>query len=192
MIFEKMVRIPRDRVGALIGRRGSTKASVESKCGVTLEIDGTTGEVMVRSDGDAADEMVRPIKAVEVITAIGRGFAPDTAMKLLGGETVLHVISLVEFAGKSRSNLERIKSRIIGEQGRARKNMEQLSGTKISVYGKTVSIIGSGNSLRLAVNAVRSISRGSMHGAVYGKLESANRRQKQERMMLWEEDRHAD
>lgn len=192
MIFEKMVRIPRDRVGALVGRRGSTKSVVESKCGVTLEIDGATGEVLIRSCGDAADESVRPIKAVEVVTAIGRGFAPDAAMTLLKGETMLHVISLSEFAGKSRPSLERIKSRIIGERGRARRNMEQLSGTRISVYGKTVSIIGSGESLRLAVSAVRSISGGSMHGAVYGRLESANRRQKQERMMLWETDRHAD
>jgi ribosomal RNA assembly protein len=99
----------------------------------------------------------------------------------------LHVIDLREFAGKSNANVERIKGRIIGEGGRARRNMENLSGTHISVYGKTVSIIGDSSKLRLAVDAISSISNGSMHGAVYTKLEAANRRDKQERMKLWED-----
>lgn len=187
MIFEKVVRIPHERIGSLIGRRGSTRMAVEKGCGVTLAIDGQTGEVLIRSDGDAADESFRPLKAVEVVTAIGRGFAPDAAMTLLRGEASLHVINLTEFAGKSRPNMERIKSRIIGEHGRARRNMEQLGGTKISVYGKTVSIIGAPGGLRRTVDAVRALSGGSMHGAVYRRLESANRRQKQERMLLWED-----
>ena len=99
----------------------------------------------------------------------------------------MHVIDLREFAGKSNSNIERIKGRIIGEGGRARRNMENLSGTNISVYGKTVSIIGDGPKLRLAVDAISSISSGSLHGAVYNKLEAANRKQKQEKMKLWED-----
>jgi ribosomal RNA assembly protein len=65
--------------------------------------------------------------------------------------------------------------------------MENLSGTHISVYGKTVSIIGDASKLRLAVDAISSISSGSMHGAVYTKLEAANRRDKQEKMKLWED-----
>ena len=47
-----------------------------------------------------------------------------------------------------------------------------------SVYGRTVSIIGNSNKLKLAVDAICAISSGGMHGAVYDKLESANRRNK--------------
>jgi ribosomal RNA assembly protein len=65
--------------------------------------------------------------------------------------------------------------------------MENLTGTLISVYGKTVSIIGDTTKLRLAVDAIASISSGSMHGAVYNKLETANRKVKEERMKLWED-----
>jgi ribosomal RNA assembly protein len=93
---------------------------------------------------------------------------------------------LREFAGKSNANIERIKGRIIGEGGKARKNMENLTGTHISVYGKTVSIIGDTSKLRLVVDAISSISNGSIHGAVYNKLEAANRKNKQEKMQLWE------
>jgi len=124
---------------------------------------------------------------MEIVIAIGRGFSPENAITLMNGENTLHVINLTEFSGKSSANIERIKGRLIGEGGKARRNMENLSGTLISIYGKTVSIIGDPNKLRLAVDAISSISSGSMHGAVYSRLEAANRRGKQEKMKLWED-----
>ena len=184
MSFEKLLRIPNERIGVLIGKSGKVKSKIEQQCFVTLDIDGDTGEVLIKSAGDI--EKIRPFKAIEIVTAIGRGFSPENAMTLLEDENTLHVIELREFAGKSNSNIERIKGRIIGEGGKARRNMENLSHTLISVYGKTVSIIGTPARLRLAVDAISSISNGSMHGAVYGKLEAANRKEKQEKMKLWE------
>ena len=185
MIFEKSIRIPNDRIAVLIGKSGIVKSKIEISCHVTLKIDGDTGNVFITSDGDV--EKIQPFKAIEIVTAIGRGFSPENAMTLLDGENALHVIDLREFAGKSSANVERIKGRIIGEGGRARRNMENLSGTHISVYGRTVSVIGDSSKLRLAVDAISSISSGSMHGAVYDKLEAANRRTKQEKMQLWED-----
>ena len=185
MSFEKLIRIPNDRIAVLIGKSGNVKSKIEESCHVSLEIDGETGEVFIQTQGDV--EKIRPFKAMEIVTAIGRGFSPENAMTLLKDENALHVIDLREFAGKSSSNVERIKGRIIGEGGRARRNMENLSGTHISVYGKTVSIIGDSSKLRLAVDAISSISSGSMHGAVYTKLEAANRKEKQTRMQLWED-----
>ena len=185
MSFEKLIRIPNDRIAVLIGKSGTVKLKIEQSCYVSLNIDGETGEVFIKSKGDL--QKTQPFKAIEIVTAIGRGFSPDNAMTLLKGENTLHIIDLREFAGKSNANIERIKGRIIGEGGRARRNMENLSGTHISVYGKTVSIIGDANKLRLTVDAISSISSGSMHGAVYDKLEAANRRDKQEKMKLWED-----
>jgi len=185
MSFEKLIRIPNDRIAVLIGKSGNVKSKIEKLCHVSLEIDGETGEVFITSQGDV--EKIQPFKAMEIVTAIGRGFSPENAMTLLQGENALHIIDLREFTGKSNANVERIKGRIIGEGGRARRNMENLSGTRISVYGKTVSIIGDASKLRLAVDAISSISSGSMHGTVYAKLESANRRDKQEKMKLWED-----
>lgn len=186
MIFEKLVRIPNDRIAVLIGKSGSVKSKIEQSCRVMLEVDGETGEVLVSSTEDDA-EKTNPFKAVEIVMAVGRGFSPDVAMTLLKDQNTLHIIDLKEFAGRSKSGIERIKGRLIGEGGRARRNMENLSGTRISVYGKTVSVIGSVDRLRLAVDAISSISNGSMHGAVYGRLEAANRRTRKERMILWED-----
>ena len=185
MSFEKVIRIPNDRIAILIGKSGKVKSKIEQLCHVSLEIDGETGEVFITSQDNI--EKIQPFKAMEIVIAIGRGFSPENALTLLQGENVLHIIDLREFTGKSKANIERIKGRIIGEGGRARRNMENLSGTHISVYGKTVSIIGDASKLRLAVDAISSISSGSMHGAVYTKLEAANRRNKQEKMKLWED-----
>ena len=185
MSFEKLIRIPNERIAVLIGKSGNVKSEIESSCGVLLDIDGSTGDVLIKSEGNI--ENIQPFKAMEIVTAIARGFSPENAMTLLKGENTLHVIDLREFAGKSSANVERIKGRIIGEGGRARRNMENLSGTCISVYGKTVSIIGDASKLRTAVDAISSISNGSMHGAVYSKLEAANRKEKQDKMKLWED-----
>jgi ribosomal RNA assembly protein len=184
MSFEKLLRIPNDRIAVLIGKSGNVKSKIEQLCYVTLDIDGETGEVFIKTVGDV--DRIQPFKAMEIVTAIGRGFSPEHAMSLLKGENALHVIDLRDFAGKSNTNIERIKGRIIGEGGKARKNLENLTGTFISVYGKTVSIIGDTSKLRLVVDAISSISSGSMHGAVYTKLEAANRKNKQEKMKLWE------
>ncbi len=184
MSFEKLIRIPVDRIGALIGKSGQIKSKIEQACSVKIEIDSETGETMISGIGKIDD--IQPFKAMEIVMAIGRGFSPDNAMRLLKGENVLHVIDLREFVGKSSAQVERIKGRIIGEGGKARTNMENLSGTNISVYGRTVSIIGSPSQLKLAVTAITSLSGGSMHRSVYSKLESARRQNKLEKLQLWE------
>ena len=185
MSFEKLIRIPVDRIGALIGKSGQIKTKIEQTCSVKLEIDSETGETVIRGIGQIDD--IQPFKAMEIVTAIGRGFSPENAMRLLKGENALHVIDLREFVGKSPAQVERIKGRIIGEGGKARINMENLSGTSISVYGRTVAIIGSPTQLKHAVNAISSLSGGSMHGSVYNKLEAARRRNKLEKLKLWED-----
>ena len=185
MSYEKLIRIPTDRIGVLIGKSGNTKKLIEKKCLVNLDIDSEGGEVMITSK-ELTDD-IEPFKAVEIVSAIGRGFSPENAMRLLRGDNSLHIIDLREFAGKSTDQIERVKGRIIGEGGKARLNIENLTNASITVYGRTVAIIGEPNQLRLAVDAISSLSHGSMHGPVYNKLESARRKEKDEKAKLWED-----
>jgi len=185
MSFEKIIRIPKDRIGALIGKSGNAKLKIENSCSVRLEINSENGEIQILSN--IVDEKFQPFKAMEIVTAIGRGFPPEKAMRLLRGENTLHVIDLREFGGKSPDQIDRIRGRIIGEGGKARKNMENLSNTSITVYGRTVSIIGGPTQLKLAVDAIESLSGGSMHGYVYKKIELARRQEKFARLQLWED-----
>lgn len=184
-IYTKTIRIPADRIGALIGRSGSTKKRIEDACGVSINVDSRSGEVAVKSAGDDILS-AQPFKATEIVTAIGRGFSEQNAMLLMDDDNRLHVMDIRDYAGKSAASMERIRGRIIGEDGRARRNIEQLGNSRVSVYGKTVSIIGSEYRMRTVVAAVNSILSGGMHSAAYGKLEAANRRERRERMLLWE------
>jgi len=184
MSFEQLIRIPEDRIGALIGKSGKTKSKIEETCSVKLDIGSKNGEVKVLSE--VVDEQFRVFKALEIVTAIGRGFSPEKAMRLLKGENTLHVINLREFGGKSPDQIERIKGRIIGDGGKARINMENLSNANITVYGKTVSVIGEPTQLKLAIDAIESLLSGSMHGYVYKKIEFARRQEKFARLQLWE------
>ena len=75
MSFEELVRIPEDRIGVLIGKSGKIKSKIEKTCSVKLAIDSKNGEVKVFSD--IVDEKFQTFKALEIITAIGRGFSPQ-------------------------------------------------------------------------------------------------------------------
>ena len=184
MSFEKLIRIPEDRIGVLIGKSGKIKSKIEETCSVKLDIDSKNGEVQVLSK--IVDEQFQTFKALEIITAIGRGFSPEKAMRLLKGENTLHVINLRELVGKTPEQIERIKGRIIGDGGKARVNMENLSNADITVYGKTVSVIGESTQLKLAIDAIESLLGGSMHGYVYKKIEAGRRQEKFARLQLWE------
>jgi len=63
-----------------------------------------------------------------------------------------------------------MKSRLIGTNGRTRKAIEEYSGCSVSIYGKTVSIIGQFNQINIAKEAINMIIRGSKHSKVYGFL----------------------
>jgi len=138
--FERLLRIPLDRVGVLIGKKGETKARIEESCAVTLSIDGQSGEVNVRSTSVEAD----PFRAANVVEAIARGFSPPRALKLLDPEKALEVLDIRDYAGKSENSMARIKGRIIGLHGKSRRVIEELTKCDVSVYGKTVAIIGTG------------------------------------------------
>ncbi len=114
MSFEKLLRIPLDRVGVLIGKKGETKARIEESCGVALSVDGKSGEVTLMSSSVEGD----PFRAANVVEAIARGFSPPRALKLLDQDMAIEILDLRDYAGKSENNLERIKGRIIGLHGK--------------------------------------------------------------------------
>lgn len=183
MSFEQVVRIPIDRVGAVIGKEGATKKFLEDEMGVALTIESREGLVTIRSESAVATD---PFSATRVIEAIGRGFSPQKARRLLDEGTALEVIDLRDYAGRSASSLERIRGRVIGLKGKSRRVIEELTGCNLSVYGRTVAIIGEAGEVQSASAAVRSLATGSQHRTVYNTLQKARSRKKMERMFLWE------
>ncbi len=122
MSFEQAVRIPLERVGAVIGRDGATKKSLEAELGIKLGVDSREGLVTIKSDSvDQGD----PFIAVRIIEAIGRGFSPQRAKRLLEEGVAFEVIDLRDFSGRSANSLDRIRGRVIGLKGKSRRVIEE-------------------------------------------------------------------
>jgi ribosomal RNA assembly protein len=180
--FEQVVRIPVERVGAVIGKEGATKRFLEGEMGVALSVDSREGLVTLKSDSALKTD---PFSATRVIEAIGRGFSPQKARRLLDEGVALEVIDLRDY-GRSANSLERIRGRVIGLRGKSRRVIEELTACHLSIYGRTVAIIGEAGEVQLASEAVKSLATGSQHKTVYNTLQKARTKRKMEKMFLWE------
>ena len=188
MSFQHLIKVPDDRIGVLIGKNGRVKREIEDKCKVQIEIDSQNGDAVISSASATLSEM-QPFKAIEIISAISRGFSPQRAYRLFDDEELmLQIIDLKEYTGKSANAMDRMKGRIIGQSGKSRKTIEELSGVYMSVSGHSVALIGKYEEVRLANDAVTMILKGSTHKTVYTMLQDARRKNKLEKMRLWEQD----
>ena len=164
-----LVKIPQNRVGALIGPEGKTRRELEERSGCRMEIDSESGEVQI--EDSKAFEAILVLKVRDVVRAVGRGFSPDHAMRLFQDDTYLDVIDLTEYVGKATKDLERVRARIIGTNGKTRRTIEESTGAEVSILGKTVAIIGEMNEVAAAREAVEMLLDGAAHGTVYKFLE---------------------
>lgn len=162
MVSTKLL-VPKNRIGVIIGKKGETKKLIENELGVKLKIDSKSGEVTIMAPQEKADVLM---KAYDIIKAIGRGFSPEKALLLKDDEYTLTIIDLTQYA-KRKNALERIRGRIIGKKGKARLLIEEITGTHISVFGKTVSIIGKWDKVGLAEEAIRRLAEGAPHSRVF-------------------------
>ena len=183
------IRIPKERVGVLIGPDGRTKKSIEEKLSVELQIDGEEGDVNILMKENAADPSML-FKAKDVVTALGRGFSPEHAFRLIRDEeAVLDMLDLRAIFAKSEADIKRVKGRIIGMNGKTRTIIEELTDAHVAVYGHTVAIIGTMEQVQVAREAIEMLIKGSMHGTVYRFLHRKRRELKKKMPELWEKPR---
>jgi ribosomal RNA assembly protein len=180
------LKIPAERVGVLIGPEGTTKKNIEEKLSVELQIDSQTGDIAISLSEKAADPSLL-FKAKDVVTALGRGFSPEHAFRLIRDEdAILDVIDLRTVYGRSETDIKRVKGRIIGMNGKTRQIIEELTNTHVAVYGHTVSIIGTIDQAEVAREAIQMLIKGSMHATVYRFLHRKRRELKKKMLELWE------
>ncbi|MCR6668850.1 MAG: KH domain-containing protein [archaeon YNP-WB-040] len=184
-VIREYVSVPPDRIGVVIGDRGTIKSRIEESTGVALTVDSSSSSVMLEIDPDKTP-YENMMKAKNIITAIGYGFSPEKAFKLLEDDVILDVIDLTLYVGTSKNHLTRIKGRIIGENGKTRKIIEEYTGTFVSVYSNYVAIIGTYENVSVARRAVEMLASGKPHNAVYSFLDREKRRLKKLEFELWE------
>ena len=172
--FSYEVTIPEERVAVLIGKDGTTKKQIEDATGCTLDI-SKEGDVTIKGEDGLA-----LYNAKHIVKAIARGFNPKTALLLAQEEYAFELIDMKDIAGKSQNTMQRLKGRVIGKEGKSREEIERLTDCNISVYGKTVGIIGDAMHVAIARQAVAMLLQGSMHKTVFSFLE----KKKKEMMMV--------
>ena len=174
--MEHLSRVPKDRIAVLIGKSGKTREMIEEACDGSLSIDSQTGDVSISWTGDP--DPIRRMKVPDVISAIGRGFSPERAVQLLDDDVFLRMYDIREWVGRQPNQTRRMRSRLIGTNGRIRTLIEEMSGCEIAVYGSTVAVIGDNDSLALATPAIEGILGGSEHSTVLFGIEQDKRRQR--------------
>ncbi len=158
--MKTIVKIPEKRVAVLIGKDGKTLKMLQEETGVSLDLENNAVEI----DG----EPLKTLDAKNVVTAIGRGFSPEKALNLLNDNYYLDIVDISPYG----NNLERIKGRVIGTKGKTREKIESETNTFVSVYGKTIGIIGTYEDVDNARRAIDMLLEGRHHATVYKYLET--------------------
>ena len=185
------VRVPPDRLGAVIGRKGEVKRELSERLGVRITVDTENSMVIVEPEAPGVPP-VNLMKAAEIVKAIAYGFPPEKAMRLLDEDQILVIVDLKQIVGDAPNHLRRVKARIIGEKGRARRTIEEMTGTYINVGEYHVAIIGDYERAMAAKQAIEMLAEGRMHSTVYKYLDSVLREiKRREHLRLWARDEFA-
>jgi ribosomal RNA assembly protein len=166
------LRISKDRIAVLIGSKGEMKADLEKEADCKINVDSKEGDVSL-----IGKDAIKLFALREVIKAIGRGFNPELAKQLFKQDYALEVIPLNDYSKEKTAQL-RLKGRVIGADGKSRNTLESLTDCSISVYGKTIAIIGNVENIGNCKRAVESLLAGSPHANVYKSLERQRRMSK--------------
>jgi len=151
-MVKQVVLVPSDRVGVLTAE---VRDEIKKRLGVNVSTDANSVEL----EGEGLELQT----ATNIIKAIGRGFAPVRAFRLFEDNQMLEVI---ELGGISEARAATTRSRVIGTKGRTRERIEEASGAAVSVYGKTISIIGAWEQIQTAKTAIEMLMGGAMHSSV--------------------------
>ncbi len=170
----EIIKIPAKRISSLLGDGGKVKKLLEKKCKIKITVNR-------EGDVEASGEEIDVYFAQEIIKAIGRGFEPETALKLLDDDYQFYLIELREYAHTEKA-LERIKGRIIGERGKIKTEIEGATDSYISIYGKTVGIISRFDSIEYAKEAIYRLASGAMHISVIKYLSTVRKKLIAERL----------
>jgi ribosomal RNA assembly protein len=171
--------LDKDRIAVVIGKNGETKKLLEDKTGTKIIINSDTGEYQLEpiTDLPAGDENnpvepeeVRRYATDQILRAINYGFNPMKALKLLEADYAFEIIDLESILGHSEKKITRVKGRLIGEEGKIRSAIEELSNVNISVYKKFIAIIGSFEEVKIAKKAISMILQGAPHKTVLNYL----------------------
>lgn len=151
-----------------IGRVITNKRRLEKE--LNIEITNKGKNVFI--NGSANNEFI----TLQVIEALKIGFSIERALTLKNQEILLQIIPIKNIT--KRKDLESIRARIIGTQGKTLRTLNNLTNCAISIEENKVGIIGYAEEIQEAIQSITSIIQGSKQSHVYSRLEKQNKRKR--------------
>jgi len=137
---------------------------VESKLKIRISLKGLNVSVK----GKEFEEFL----AEKIIKAVDFGFEREDAILLKNQDYVIEYLDIKDHT--RRKNLEEVRGRIIGTEGRAKKTIENLTNSIIVINQNQIAIIVNALHLDVAIQAIISILQGAKHANVFTYLEKQN------------------
>ncbi|MGC8566612.1 MAG: KH domain-containing protein [Caldisphaera sp.] len=162
------------------------KNDIERILGTKITLDRQNSVAIIEPRNEKASP-ADLIKAKDIIVAASIGFSKEEVLDLLNTDNILITIDIKSRIGNSPNHIKRIMGRIIGEDGRAKKTLEEITGTIIHVGNNMVGIIGDYDRAVIAQHGIDMLIEGKMHSTVYKKLEEMMREIKRKDITsIWE------
>lgn len=168
------VKVPDDRTSSDY-KKILSRLSEETKATINVREEDQNIEIHHK-------DSIKELDISKVLKAVGLGFSYNQAMKIFRNELVRFEMINLKKRTRNYKEFKRQKGRIIGENGKSKRVMSELTDAKIQVHRDKVGIIGETNDAIKAREAVMKILEGSPHSHVYSSLEKYQR-QKNSKIM---------
>lgn len=137
---------------------------LERKLSVKFTISGR----QVAIEGEPVDEY----EAYTVLDAMNFGFETKDALTLTNESFIFRKLNIKDYT--RRKDLEEVRGRIIGTEGKTKRTFENVSGCAIVINENTVGLIGSAESIEEATTALINLIHGTKQSNIYRFLEKMN------------------
>ncbi|MBU0586619.1 hypothetical protein KJ780_03835 [Candidatus Micrarchaeota archaeon] len=154
----EIINIPVQRVSNLQDAKARLEELTNTKINISEE-----GQIILQ--GDSASEFFLK----DVVKAIGRGFDPKDAEILFKDDYSLEIVDLKDVC-RNEKDLQRVRGRVIGEEGKMKTEIENATDSKLCIYGWTVGVIAPLDTMVYALKAIDKIMRGSQLTTIFNDL----------------------
>jgi len=141
------------------------KEKIEEKLNVKIKIQGKQVEI----EGDSP---IEEYEARTIIDALDFGFRLKDALRLTDENVVFRKLPIKQFT--TRKDLEEVRGRVIGREGKTKRTLEEISGCAVVIHNNHVGLIGPAESIEEATTAAINLIKGSKQANVYRFLERMN------------------
>lgn len=142
------------------------KQELEKKLEIKIQVKGKN----VTFSSDALNEY----EATKVFDALNFGFSIKKALALKEEMTDFRIINIKGITRKK--NLETVRGRVIGREGKTKKTIENITNCEIIVKENEIGIIGDVEKIDEVVTAIGNLVRGTKQSNTYRYLEKMNKR----------------